>query len=129
MLAADTNILVRLMTWDDAVQSPLAKQLFATEHVFIGTSVILETEWVLRRTYRFPTAQRSSALRSLIGLPGVSVDRPATIAAALDLMDGGMDLADALHLQAAAGCDAMISFDRDFARAAARLGTLPVRAP
>jgi predicted nucleic acid-binding protein len=44
-------------------------------------------------------------------------------------MQAGMDFADALHLAKASGCDAFVSFDRDFARAANRLGTVKVRAP
>ncbi len=38
---------------------------------------------------------------------------------ALDRAEKGMDFADALHLGAAAGCDAMLTFDRRFIVAAA----------
>ena len=39
------------------------------------------------------------------GLPGVSVERPSLLAEALDLVDRGLDFADALHLGAATHCD------------------------
>jgi predicted nucleic-acid-binding protein len=40
-----------------------------------------------------------------------------------------MDFADAIHLGKAAGCDALITFDKDLIRTANRLGTITVRAP
>ena len=36
------------------------------------------------------------------------------LAQALDRVGSGMDLADSLHLGAAAGCEAMLTFDRLF---------------
>jgi predicted nucleic acid-binding protein len=40
-----------------------------------------------------------------------------------------MDFADALHLAAAEGCTAFVSFDQRFAKAAKRLGQMEVRHP
>jgi predicted nucleic acid-binding protein len=44
-------------------------------------------------------------------------------------MEAGLDFADALHLAKAAGCEAFVTFDQRFARAATRLGAVQVRAP
>ena len=129
MLALDTSILIRYLANDDPQQSSRAKTLVDTTHVFVSTTVLLETEWVLRSSYRLPRLQCAASLRSFAGLPHVRLADPSVIATALDLMDAGMDFADAVHLQAARECDALISFDRDLAKVAARLGTLPVRAP
>lgn len=41
----------------------------------------------------------------------------------------GLDFADGLHLAKAGGCEAVISFDQDFAKAANALGGVKVRAP
>lgn len=53
MLAVDTNIVVRLLVADDPVQSQIAAGLFRQHPIFIALTVLLETEWVLRSSYRF----------------------------------------------------------------------------
>jgi predicted nucleic acid-binding protein len=55
------------------------------------------------------------------------VEEPVLTAKALDWAARGMDFADALHLAKAHGCDAFVSFDRRFARAAAELSDIEVR--
>ena|SRR5271165_292189 len=129
MLAIDTNLVVRYLTADHPGQSARTKALIEGAEVFVCTTVVLETEWVLRSAYSFATSQIAPAIRAFAGLPQVSVEDPALIALALDWMERGMDFADALHLAKAAGCEAFISFDRRLAAAAARLGRVPVRAP
>ena len=51
MLAFDTNIIVRYLTGDHPQQSRKAKALIDSEHIFVCTTVLLETEWVLRSVY------------------------------------------------------------------------------
>ena len=62
------------------------------------------------------------------GLPRVTLENPILAAKALDWMRSGMDFADALHLAAAVGCEAFITFDRQFAAVGRGLGELAVRA-
>ena len=62
----------------------------------------------------FPGKEITAALRRFAGLPGVSVENPVLLADALDRAEKGMDFADALHLGAAAQCEAMLTFDRRF---------------
>jgi predicted nucleic-acid-binding protein len=50
-------------------------------------------------------------------------------AQALDWMSDGMDFADALHPGAVEGCDVFLSFDRKFAKSAARRSAMEVRQP
>ena len=52
MVAIDTNVLVRLLTADDAAQHRVALKLFSSNEKYIPDSVVLETEWVLRAAYR-----------------------------------------------------------------------------
>ncbi|MBK6617096.1 MAG: hypothetical protein IPG31_01600 [Nitrosomonas sp.] len=52
MIAIDTDVVVRLLTRDDAAQYEKAYQLFEKQNVFIGDTVILETEWVLRFAFK-----------------------------------------------------------------------------
>lgn len=129
MLAVDTNILVRYVTRDHAEQSPRAKRLVDTEDSFVATTVLLETEWVLRSSYGFSRAEIASALRLFAGMPRVALESPAIAAQALDWLERGIDFADGLHLAAAADCDAFASFDRQLVNRAERVGAVRVRVP
>ena len=114
MRAVDTNIVVRFVTGDDFNQAVRAKRVIAEGNVFASTTVLLESEWVLRSVYGFSGKEITAALRRFAGLPGVSVENPVLLADALDRAEKGMDFADALHLGAAAQCEAMLTFDRRF---------------
>lgn len=114
MQAIDTNVLVRYMTGDEPEQAARARSAIETGDVFVGTTVLLESEWVLRSVYGFAGDKVAAALRAFSGLPGVSVENPALLTEALDLAEKGMDFADALHLGAAAGCETMLTFDHRF---------------
>ncbi len=129
MLAIATNLIVRYLVGDDPGQARRAQRLIDNDDVFVCTTVLLETEWVLRGVYGFSPAQFAKALADFAGLPRVSLEDATAVAKALDWMRQGMDFADGLHLAKAEGCDAFISFDRNFIKAAAALGGIKVRAP
>lgn len=129
MLAIDTNLIVRYLTGDHPKQSARARKLIDGEDVFVCTTVLLETEWVLRSVYDYTGVQLARALRAFAGLPHVILEDARMAAQALGWTEGGLDFADALHLAKASGCDAFVSFDQRFARAANKLGTVKVRAP
>ena len=129
MIAIDTNVVVQFLTGDDPGQSARARALIETEAVFVATTVLLETEWLLRASYGYTHKAMESALRAFAGLPTVTLqDAPAT-AQALDWMARGLDFADALHLAVAADCEAFATFDARLAKAANPLGAIPARAP
>jgi predicted nucleic acid-binding protein len=129
MLAIDTNLIVRYLTGDHPTQSAQARKLIDSEEVFVCTTVLLETEWVLRSVYHYAGVLLARALRAFAGLPHVNLEDAAVAAQALDWMESGMDFADALHLAKARGCDAFVSFDQRFARAANKRSAIKVRAP
>jgi len=129
VLAVDTNVIVRYLTRDDAEQFARANALIGDEDVYVCTTVLLETEWVLRRAYRFSLDQITSALTAFAGLPRVTLEDPALAAKALDWMRNGMDFADALHLAKAESCEAFVSFDQRFAVLADTLSGVKVRTP
>lgn len=129
MRAIDTNVVVRLLTNDDAEQALVAKRVVEAGDVFIGVTVLLESEWVLRAGYGFDAAQIASALRGLAGLPGVTVEAPTQIATVLDWLEAGMDFADALHLVRSNDCREFVTFDRKLVRRAQSLGAMPVVLP
>lgn len=129
MLAIDTNVIVRIVTNDHATQSPRARHFIDTNDVFVSTTVLLETEWVLRSVYAYPVGRIVTALRAFAGLPHVTLEDPALAATALEWTENGMDFADALHLSKASRCEAMMSFDQRLAKAARRVECVPVMAP
>jgi predicted nucleic-acid-binding protein len=129
VLAADTNVIVRYLTRDDAEQFAKASALISREDVYVSTTVLLETEWVLRRGYRFSRERVMAALAAFAGLPRVILEDPAVAARALDWTRRGMDFADALHLAKAEGYDAFVSFDQRLAAVANALSVVKVRLP
>ena len=129
MLAVDTNVIVRYLTRDDAEQFASASALIGSEDVYVCMTVLLETEWVLRRGYRFSRERIIAALAAFAGLRRVRLEDPSVAARALDWMRSGMDFADALHLAKAEGCEAFVSFDQRFADVANALSEVKVRAP
>ena len=118
MRAVDTGIVVRYLTGDHPEQAARARDVFRAGQVFASTTVLLESDWVLRSAYGFTRAEVVAALRALAGLPGVTVENPILLGEALDRTARGMDFADALHLGAAARCESMLTFDGRFIEAA-----------
>jgi predicted nucleic acid-binding protein len=129
MLAVDTNLIVRYLTGDHPKQSAKARVVIDGVDVFVSTTVVLETEWVLRSVYSYDPAQICAALRAFAGLPRVSLEDPALVATALDRAAHGLDFADALHLGRAEDCAAFITFDRRLIKSAQAAGLRNVRAP
>ena len=118
MQAIDTNVVVRYLTDDEPEQAARAKAAIDAGNVFVSTTVLLESEWVLRSVYGFTAGKVAAALRAFSGLPGVLVENPVLLTQGLDLAEKGMDFADALHLGAAVRCEAMLTFDRQFIESA-----------
>ncbi len=126
MTAADTNVLVRLLTGDDPVQAAQARALFEAGDVFIATTVLLETEWVLRGLYRLNADKVTDALEALISLPNVHCQDEPAARQAIAWRRQGLDFADALHLACGRNARRFATFDRALARRAARAGASPV---
>jgi predicted nucleic-acid-binding protein len=128
--AIDTNIIVRFLVADDKEeQAAAARGAIEAGDIFVPTTVMLESEWVLRSAYGFAPGEVVQALRGFASLPGVAVEDPARLAQALDWTAAGMDFADALHLAAAEGCSVFLSFDARLAKMAAGRSGVVVEAP
>lgn len=122
MIAIDTKIVVRYLTGDHAEQSARAREIVDGQRVFVPVTVLLETEWVLRSAYGYKPVDVARALRAFGGLPGVTIEDAAAVAAAFDLVERGMDFADALHLGRSERQEAFLTFDRRFVKAAQAAG-------
>ena len=125
MRVVDTNVVVRILVDDDRAQAERAAALLTEGEVLVLKTVLLESEWVLRSVYRLRRRRIASALRGLLGLPGVTVEDPSAVARALDWLDQGMDLADALHLASSPPGATFVTFDRALVRQAALLDGTP----
>lgn len=125
MLAVDTNVVVRLLVNDDQRQGAMARRLFESDEIFIGVTVLLESAWVLESVYELSAGDAAKALRGLLGLANVRVEDAGAVAAALDAVGKGLELADALHLLRAPAEAEFVTFDRALARAGKKVR--PVR--
>lgn len=105
MKAADTNMLVRLLTQDDPDQA----------------------EWVLRHAYGFGRDDVNRALTAVAELGNAVVQDEPAVRRALSWHGQGLDFADALHLATASAADEMITFDRKLVSTASRIGAARVR--
>jgi predicted nucleic-acid-binding protein len=129
MLAIDTNVLIRYVVSGDSDQLRRATALVENHPIFVATTVLLESEWVLRAIYGCTRVQVFVALRGFTTLATVTMENFEVAERALGWAERGMDLADALHLSGSGDCDAFASFDAKLAKAAKRMGATKVRAP
>ena len=118
-IAIDTNVLVRFLTNDDKRQAELAKSAIkAADAVFVSTTVLCETVWVLSRAFKLPREEIFNVLSAFITSDRVQVNRLEAEAGLVHLGQGG-DFADGVILlhaeQSRAG--RLVTFDRDFAKA------------
>jgi len=128
VIAIDTNVLVRFLVEEDPAQTALAKKLFATSEIAIASTVLMETEWVLRDSYRYQRSDIVQVLRALLGLSAIWVQAREGVVRAVEAFDSGADFADALHaLATESNVECFATFDRAFARRAAVLDLPAVR--
>jgi predicted nucleic-acid-binding protein len=93
-ITADTNVLVRALTGDDARQSKVAQaELANADLVALAVPAPCELVWVLSKGYRNPSAEIAEALRLLMNGANVVVNRPAA-EAGLARLEAGGDFAD-----------------------------------
>jgi len=113
-VTADTNVLIRALTGDDARQSEIAKaELAGASLIALPLGALCEVVWVLSRGYRIAPAQIAQTLRRLINSANVAVNRPAA-EAGLALLEAGGDFADGVIAYEGRwlGGEDFISFDR-----------------
>lgn len=68
MRGIDTNVVVRFLTNDDKRQAKAARAAIEAGDIFITTTVMLESEWVLRSGYGFTPERIVTGLRGLARL-------------------------------------------------------------
>jgi predicted nucleic-acid-binding protein len=124
MIGLDTNILVRYLTQDDAVQSERAKDLLdgkltPAEPGFVSVVAMAETVWVLERTYDFSDQEIAAAVEGMLQADALKVENESEVfTAMIALKEGRGSFADALivELGARAGCSGTLTFDQNALR-------------
>jgi predicted nucleic-acid-binding protein len=120
VIAADTNVLVRLLVGDEPVQANKARQLFdqaADEQntIWISDTVLVELAWTLGRAYSRDRTDVVKVLRALCTNATVTLESAPAVRMATDAFAAGpADFADCLLCAkaVAAGCDQVATFDR-----------------
>lgn len=113
-ITADTNLLVRSLVDDEPRQAALARtELANADLVALTTTALCELVWVLRRGYRFSSAEIAVGVRTLLNGANVVVDDVA-VEAGLAHLDAGGDFADGViaHEGRWLGADEFVTFDR-----------------
>lgn len=113
MLAADTNVLVRLITRDDEAQYQRAA---AVGLIWVSHVVLLETVWVLQNAYDFEPERVFGAVDGLLRHESVVFEKPLVVQAVLRHLfrDLSLDFADILILEVARESNRvpLVTFDK-----------------
>ncbi len=119
MRAVDTNVLVRLITRDDANQAASA-DVFVEQGAWVSILALAEATWVLAAVYDLSPAGLVTAIEMLLNHKDLTVQDPDVVAAALDLFRSrpAPGFSDCLMLQLArkAGHLPLGTFDRNLGK-------------
>ena len=92
---------------------------------FVSRVTLLETYQVLESFYQLDQSALVTALHTLFGIESIAIEDHLVTARAVEWYEQGMDFGDALALASARKQDSLATFDRAFARIAAKLGATP----
>ena len=120
MIAADTNVLLRLTVNDDpsqtnAAEGRLRKALESRAEIYINPVVLAEFVWTLARTYGAKRAEQTDAVRQYFDRPPYRLFDEPTVRAALELFESSRaGFSDCLiaALNGASGVETTFTFDR-----------------
>lgn len=113
-IAVDTNVLIRAVVRDDPAQAKVAtKVLKQAELIAVALPCLCEFVWVLRQVYGFTAADVAIAIRALLAVANVEVNRPA-VEAGLSVLEAGGDFADGAIAYEGSwlGGETFVSFDK-----------------
>jgi len=119
MHAVDANVLVRLITRDDAAQAAAA-DLFVQNGAWVSVLALAETTWVLTTVYGRSAAAVATAVEMLLDHGELTLQDPDVVAEALKLFRSrpALGFSDCLMLQLArkAGHLPLGTFDRSLGK-------------
>ena len=137
MIGLDANVLLRYLTADDAVQSPLARDLIDGclrdgEPLYVSLVTLVETIWTLRSAFGASRQDLCDTVVALATTDGVRLQEPDAVERAVALSRAtGCDLSDAIvgELGRAAGCAHTATFDITSARTLDAMELIPAPGP
>ena len=119
MRAVDTNVLVRLVTRDEAEQV-VAAENFVAHGAWVSILALAEATWVLSSVYGLSTDQLADAVEKLLDHQNLVLQDPDVVSAALQRFRHrpSIGFSDCLLLQMATkvGHLPLGTFDRNLAR-------------
>lgn len=119
MRAVDTNVLVRLVTRDDARQAAQADE-FVASGAWVSHLVLAETAWVLSSAYNLDAAKIATLVEMLLSHETLSLQDPDVIRKALEHFrwKPSLGFSDCLILEVArsAGHLPLGTFDRNLGK-------------
>jgi predicted nucleic-acid-binding protein len=124
MIGLDTNVLVRYLAQDEAVQSRRATEIVEGRLTdrnpgFVSVVAMAETVWVLDRDYGLSDEEIVAAIERMLQVDVLVVESEQQVFAAMTALEEGLgSFADTLigALGAKAGCSATLTFDRNALR-------------
>lgn len=123
-ITPDTNVLLRPLVRDDAIQARLAETVLSSAAlVAVTTPSLCELAWVLRQGYKKKPSDIAAAIQELISIPTVVVDR-AVAEAGIAMLAVGGDFADGViaFQGRRAGGKTFVSFDRSAVKQTEKTG-------
>jgi predicted nucleic-acid-binding protein len=126
MIGLDTNVIVRYIAQDDPVQSRKAADLIENrltleEPGFVSIVAMVETVWVLERSYDLGATELAAAIKRMLQIDSLLIESEQEVfTAMIALKQGEGSFADALvaALGRKAGCKHTLTFDRKALRLA-----------
>ena len=120
MIGLDTNVLVRYLAQDGAVQSPRATQIIERQLTeerpgFISLVTMVETVWVLARVYGLSNHEIAAAVERILQADTLLVqNEQEAFTAIIALKTGAGSFPEALigALGEWAGCTTTLTFDK-----------------
>jgi predicted nucleic-acid-binding protein len=120
VLGLDTNVLVRYLVRDEpaafrVVCDLIKRAVREGDSIMICSSVLLETEWVLRSSYKIRKAQIIALFNLLLERPDISFeDEPIFEIALQSWKYAAVDFADCMIVAKyfRLGCDRVATFDK-----------------
>jgi predicted nucleic-acid-binding protein len=119
MIGLDTNIVVRYLTHDEPAQTSKAIRLFASLSEdapgFLSLIVLVESVWVLERSYGFKKDEIMQVVETFLRGREVIVERAELVSQALRTFNAtGVNFSDCVIERCghAAECEYTVTFDR-----------------
>jgi predicted nucleic-acid-binding protein len=124
VIGVDTNVLVRYVTQDDPVQSPIATRFLESElsvqnKGFVAAIVLCEFAWVLERAFKLGRVELALVLGQVLSIEVLEHEHWLDATEAVrEFQSGRLNFSDCFIARMAekSGCSELVTFDAALAR-------------